>query len=482
MTSTVSSSLLDGPAATAGTRRKIATLAMMTALVVSAFEGTVPTTAMPSIVRELGGTHLFSWVYASFLVASAVSIPVFSKLADRAGRRPIFTAGMTLFLLGSVLCGAAHSMHELIAARTLQGLGVGAIGPLVPTVIGDLYTLEERARVQALFMAAWGAANAAGPVIGGLIVSSVSWRWVFYVNVPFGVAAVALLLASYVDPPGRAASSANVRSWHELSAFVKTNLDVRGTILFALAASAMLLGLEDQAAFGHAVRVALLAMAGVFAVMLVREERSLRDDAGTPPLLPFAELADPVVRAGAIGSLFAGGLMYAIPAYVPFWFATERHESAVLAGVALIPFLVAWAVGSALGVKLLVRLGAVAVSRAAISLSGVGTLLVALAARMHAPTWCVFAALGIVGLGLGATANSTLVGPQSRVPWAKRGAVTGFMQVGRTLGGATIVALLALLPSAQGRFLVLALLALAGGRAITFAASWNRAGDPVPRA
>jgi len=452
---------------------------MMTALVVSAFEGTVPTTAMPSIVRELGGTHLFSWVYASFLVASAVSIPVFSKLSDRAGRRPIFAAGMLLFLLGSVLCGAAHSMHELIAARTLQGMGVGAIGPLVPTVIGDLYTLEERARVQALFMAAWGAANAAGPVIGGLIVSTMSWRWVFYVNVPFGCAAVALLLASYVDPPGR---GARVRSWHELSAFVKTNLDVRGAILFALAAAAMLLGLEDQAAFGHVVRVVLLAMAGVFGVMLVREERSLRDDKGTPPLLPFAELADPVVRAGAIGSLFAGGLMFAIPAYVPFWFATERHESAVLAGVALIPFLVAWAVGSALGVKVLVRRGAVAVSQAAISLSGVGTLLVALAARMHAPTWVVFAALGIVGLGLGATANSTLVGPQSRVPWAKRGAVTGFMQVGRTLGGAIIVALLALLPSAQTRFLVLALLALAGGRAITFVASWSREADPVPRA
>ncbi|HWL88977.1 MAG TPA: MFS transporter, partial [Polyangiaceae bacterium] len=103
---------------------------MMTALVVSAFEGTVPTTAMPSIVRELGGMQLFSWVYASFLVASAVSIPIFSKLADRAGRRPVFSAGMLLFLLGSVLCGAAHSMHELIAARALQGLGVGAIGPL----------------------------------------------------------------------------------------------------------------------------------------------------------------------------------------------------------------------------------------------------------------------------------------------------------------------------------------------------------------
>jgi len=447
---------------------------MMTALVVSAFEGTVPTTAMPSIVRELGGMHLFSWVYASFLLASAVSVPVFSKLADRAGRRPIFTAGMLIFLLGSVLCGAAHSMHQLVAARALQGLGVGAIGPLVPTVIGDLYTLEERARVQALFMAAWGAANALGPVVGGIMVSSMSWRWVFFVNVPFGCAAIALLLASYVDPPRKGPRLASVR---ELSAFVKTHLDIRGTFLFATAAGTLLLAMEREAPVGHAARIALFVFACALTLLLVREERATES-----PLLPFAELADPVVRAGAIGSLFAGGLMYAVPAYVPLWFATERHEDAVVAGVALIPFLLAWALGSALGVRLLVRRGALFVGQSAIVLAAIGAGLVALTARFHAPTTLVFAALAVVGLGLGATANATLVGPQSRVTWAKRGAVTGLVLVGRTVGGATTVALLALAPSAQARFLVLGLLALVGARAISGAASWKRAADPAPHA
>ncbi|WP_394824155.1 MFS transporter [Pendulispora albinea] len=473
MSSSVSSQLLDGPAATAGTRRKIATLAMMTALVVSAFEGTVPTTAMPSIVRELGGMHLFSWVYASFLVASAVSIPVFSKLADRAGRRPIFTAGMMLFLLGSVLCGAARSMNELIAARALQGLGVGAIGPLVPTVIGDLYTLEERARVQALFMAAWGAANALGPLVGGLMVSTMSWRWVFFVNVPFGCAAIALLLASYVDPP----RAGRIGSLSELRAFVRSHIDVRGTLLFAVSAGTFLLGLEREAPFGLAVRAGLFLLAGGFAFALMQEERKTR-----VPILPFAELSDPVVRAGAVGSLFAGGLMYAVPAYVPLWFATERHGSAVVAGFALVPFLLAWAVGSALGVKLLVRSGTVVIARAALSLSAVGTVLVAIAAHLHASSTTVFAALGVVGLGLGATANATLVGPQARVPWAKRGAVTGLIQTGRTLGGAAVVAVLALAPSASWRFAILALLTFLGGRAISVAGSSSRAADPAPRA
>jgi len=182
------------------TRRRVATGAVLAGLVVAAFEGTVVTPAMPTIVRELGGMSAYAWVFSAFLVASTVSVLASGKLADALGRRPVFVGGMVLFLLGSVLCGTAGSFGALVAFRVVQGLGAGALQPIAMTISADLYTLKERARIQGLFTGAWGAANVLGPVIGGWLVVHASWRWVFLVNVPVGVLAVLLLLGSYRDP------------------------------------------------------------------------------------------------------------------------------------------------------------------------------------------------------------------------------------------------------------------------------------------
>ncbi len=171
----------------AGSSRRLVTVAVLLALVVAAFEGTVVTGAMPTIVAELGGLEIYSWVFSAFLVASMIGILACGKLADAYGRRPVFIAGMGLFLAGSALSGAARSIDALIAFRVIQGLGAGAIQPIAMTISADLYTLRERVRVQTLFTAAWGSANALGPLIGGWIVIHASWRWVFLVNVPVGV-------------------------------------------------------------------------------------------------------------------------------------------------------------------------------------------------------------------------------------------------------------------------------------------------------
>jgi MFS family permease len=184
-------------------RRRVATGAVLAGQVVAAFEGTVVTSAMPTIVGDLGGLALYGWVFSSFLVASTVAVLVCGKLADAFGRLPVFVGGMALFLLGSCLCGAATSFGALVAFRAVQGLGAGALMPIAMTITADLYTLEERASVQALLTGTWGAANLLGPLIGGWIVLHASWRWVFLVNVPVGAVAVALLAASYRDPPRR---------------------------------------------------------------------------------------------------------------------------------------------------------------------------------------------------------------------------------------------------------------------------------------
>src|SRR5579883_1065709 len=165
----------------------IVTAGLMLGMFLAALDTTIVGTAMPSIVGKLGGIHLYPWVFSAYLLTSTTTVPIYGKLADLFGRRKVFLIATTIFLLGSMLSGAAHSMPQLIAFRALQGLGAGGVMPLTLTVIGDLYTLQERARVQALFTGIWSTASLAGPIIGAFLTQSLSWRWVFYVNLPFGL-------------------------------------------------------------------------------------------------------------------------------------------------------------------------------------------------------------------------------------------------------------------------------------------------------
>jgi MFS family permease len=163
----------------------IVTIALMLGMFLAALDSTIVGTALPSIVGKLGGISLYSWVFSAYLLTSTTTIPIYGKLADLYGRKLIFLFGTALFLLGSILSGSAQSMEQLILFRALQGLGAGAVMPIVLTIIGDIFQLEERAKVQGLFSGVWGLSSVVGPVLGGLIVDHYSWRWVFYINIPF---------------------------------------------------------------------------------------------------------------------------------------------------------------------------------------------------------------------------------------------------------------------------------------------------------
>ena len=188
----------------------------MLAMFISAVEATIVTTAMPVIASELGGFSRYSWIFSSYLLMSTVTVLIYGKLADLFGRKPIFFIGLSIFLIGSILCGFATSMEMLIFFRLIQGLGAGAVMPIATTIIGDIYSTEERAKIQGYLSSVWGVSAVLGPVIGGTIVYYMSWEYIFWVNVPLGIIAM-IGIASYLhEPRGKEAFRLTIKEPHFL--------------------------------------------------------------------------------------------------------------------------------------------------------------------------------------------------------------------------------------------------------------------------
>src|SRR5262245_8034013 len=175
------------------------------AMFMAALENTVIRTAMPTVIASLGGIEIYSWAFAVYILAATVMTPIWGKMADLIGRRPAMFGGLALFIIGSALSGAAHSMAQLIVFRALQGLGAGALFPVGMTIVADLLPLERRAKTIALFSGMWGMASLFGPLVGGFLTEQWSWRWVFYINLPFGLLAGLLIGANYTERHGRRA-------------------------------------------------------------------------------------------------------------------------------------------------------------------------------------------------------------------------------------------------------------------------------------
>src|SRR5262250_1747852 len=366
-------SILPWQAAAPGRERRRATAAVLLALVVAAFETTVVTTAMPTLTAELDGRALYAWVFTGFLLASTLGVLLGGRLADRLGRRATFVAGMGLFLLGSVLCGFSTSVPMLVGFRVLQGLGAGAVQPTTLTISSDLYTLEERAAIQSVFTGAWGLASVIGPVMGGLLTEHLGWRSVFWVNVPVGLLAVVMLRRSYRDPPRKE----------------QARFEVGGPALGALSVTLILLGLEPGALSIPAAAGVLLAAALVAWAFVRQQQRSV------DPLIPPAVLRDRTVRAGLLGGLVTGGVLYTLSAYVPLWMISHGGRTALGAGVALVPLLSGWALGSSFGVKLLLRGGLRASAGLGFLVAGTGAALFGLALWHGAGDGWLYASLGL---------------------------------------------------------------------------------------
>ena len=400
---------------------------IMSALAVAALDGTVVSTAMPTIIGDLGGLSEYSWVFSAYLLASTVTVPLYARLADMYGRKPVFMAGLALFIGGSMLSGFASSMALLILFRTIQGLGAGAVQPISFTILGDVFESEQRARIQGLFSGVWGAAAVVGPAIGSVITTTIGWRWVFFVNAPVGLIAAVLI--------GRFLHEGVEHHRHRLD-FVGAGILTLGlvSLLFAATEGGQLWGWTSPVTLG------LVAAALVLLVAFVVFERRIAE-----PLINLDLLGIPIIAAGlAIGAL-SGVVMFSLSTYVPPLVQGVMGGTALQAGVAVAAMSIGWPIGSIVGGRALLRFGARPTVLVGTAMLVVGTLVVTQATRPGSlDGGLLVASLGeaVTGLGMGLTATTILVMVQAAVPWQRRAVATGLVQFSRTIGGAVGVGLL----------------------------------------
>jgi EmrB/QacA subfamily drug resistance transporter len=396
-------------------------LALMLGMSLAALDTTVVGTALPSIVGKLGGFSLYSWVFSAYLLTSTVTVPIYGKLADLYGRKRLFLAGLILFLLGSVASGLAQSMTQLIVFRALQGLGAGAVLPLVLTIIGDIFDLSERARVQGFFSGVWGVASVIGPTVGGLIVDHFSWRWVFYINVPFGLLSGLLLIFGFKEQVVR----------------TKPTLDYTGTLALSGAIVALLFALlqgGNSWTWGSPQSLSLFALFSVLLVCFLLVERRVSE-----PILPLKLFRNRIIAVANVGGLILGVTMFGVTTYVPLFVQGVKGGSATDAGIALIPLLFSWPVASMLSGRLVLNWGyrKVAVGGAVLTTLGAGMLLFF---RQDTGLLLIIAAMILVGTGLGMDSTAFILSVQNAVPWRLRGVATASTQFARTIGGTIGVA------------------------------------------
>ena len=405
-------------------RRRAITAGLLLGMSLGALEATVVGTAMPTVIATLGGLTHYSWVFSAYLLTSTASVPIWGRLSDLYGRRRMYVTGIVIFLIGSVLSGAATSMTMLIAARAIQGLGTGAIIPLSMTIIGELYALAERARTQALFSGVWGVASIAGPLVGGYITDSLSWRWVFYLNLPFGLMCMTVLLLAY--PPVRRTGAVRV-DW------------VGAGLLFA-GISALLLALGAD--IGPAAWSFAAAAAGLLAAFVIAERRS------ADPMLPIDLLRNPLIARTLVVVFLVGMALFGAIAFIPLFVQSVMGATATQAGQVLTPLFLGWVVMSIASARLTVRLGYRRLAITGSVLMTVGFVGLAGVDADSSRNAVVTAGL-FIGSGMGLSMLSLLLAVQHGVARSHLGLATSLNQFSRSVGAAVGVAAMGALMTRQ---------------------------------
>ena len=386
-----------------------------------AIDATVLATAIPTIVADLGDFALFPWLFSVYLLAQAVTVPIYAKLSDMFGRKPIILIGVGLFLLGSILCGFAWSMPALIAFRAVQGLGAGAVQPMAITIVGDIYTVAERARVQGYLASVWGVSSVLGPTLGGVFSQLDFWRGVFFINIPLCIVAGWLL----------------IRSFHENIEKREHRIDYLGAVLLAVSMTLLILAVLQggQAwAWNSPQSIGAFAIGGLVLVAFVLVERRAAE-----PMLPLWVFSRRLLLTTTLIALSTGALVTGLTSYVPTYLEGSLSVAPILAGLALACLTLGWPVSAAFSGRFYLRIGFR--NTALVGLVFIVLGCVVLAVFASTPSVAIVA-IGcfIIGLGMGLTSTVGIVAAQSSVAWNERGVVTGTNMFARSIGSAVGVA------------------------------------------
>lgn len=397
-------------------------LMLSTALV--ALDVTILATASTTVARELGAFEQVPWLFSAYTLAQAVTVPLYGRLADVFGRKRVMMVGIGLFLLGSVLCAVAWSMPALIWFRVLQGLGAGAIMPMSMTIASDIYSLAERAKIQGYLASVWAASSVLGPTLGGVFSQFVSWRWIFWVNVPIAAVAAVVLWRRFQEKAREGE---------------REPIDYLGAALLTGGSTALVLGLLEG---GHAWGWASVESVGIFAasvLLLAGFVVSARRSAY--PIFDLGLLRRRVVGASTAAGLGVGVITLGLSTYVPIYAQGVLGVGPLVAGFALAALLVGWPLAATLSGRIYLAIGFrwTAVIGAVIVLLGA---LLTLTLGPGSQVWHISAAVFVIGLGMGLVAVPTLLAAQHSVGWNERGAVTATNMFSRSIGQAVGVAAL----------------------------------------
>lgn len=405
--------------------RSIVMVGVFMALFLAALNQTMVSTSMPRIVASLGGMELYSWVFTAYMLASTITVPIYGKLSDLFGRRPVLLFGMVAFVLASLLAGFAQTMTQLILIRGLQGFGAGAIMPIAFAIVGDLYPPAERGKVQGLIGAVFGVASLIGPLAGGWITDHLGWHWTFLVNVPVGL--LALAVVAFTLP--------KVQREHGPVA-----IDYLGAALLVAAVSPLLLW---SSMAGHnfpwvsATSFALVAAALAFGAAFVWQERRAKD-----PIVHLGLFRNDIFTVAVIISSLTGVVMFGATMFIPLYGQGVLGLSATAAGAVTTPMTIAMVTASAISGNIASRSGryrwlallggaVLAVGTYLMTTLGTGT-----------SAWSLTAHVVLLGLGLGITMPLFMLAVQNAVEKRHLGSVTALMQFFRSIGGTLGVALL----------------------------------------
>jgi EmrB/QacA subfamily drug resistance transporter len=409
--------------AAAQPRVRLIFLALMLVLLLASLDQTIVSTALPTIVGDFGGLNHLSWVVTAYLLSSTVAGPLYGKLGDLYGRKPILQGAIVIFLVGSVLCGLAQSMVQLIAYRAIQGLGAGGLIVTTLAVIGDLIPPRERGKYQGYFGGVFGVSTVIGPLLGGFFVDNLSWRWIFYVNLPVGIVALAVIATAF--------HARTVKQRHEI--------DYLGAGLLAAALSAVILFTSlggTTWAWSSTKIIALIVASIVLLPLFVFVEARAAE-----PIMPLTLFRNHTFSVTSVVGFIVGFALFGAVTYLPLYLQVTKGLSPTKSGLQLLPLMAGVLVTSILSGQLITRLGRYRFFPiAGTALMTVGMVLLS---RLEADSSIWFAAAGavVLGLGLGMVMQVLVLAVQNAVDRSMMGVATSGSTLFRQIGGSIGVAL-----------------------------------------